>query len=285
MNDAPTLAESMKAAGYATAAIGKWHLGYAHWKNTPMARGFDFHKGYFQGEIDYYNKTFKIPSRFLPVVNVTGFDWWEGKTVLRNETGLYNPDILDTTMEQVIEQHPASAKPLFLYYAHQLAHVPLETPPPFNISSACTSIVDPLRRTYCTMMQILDSSLGRLEAALRAKPGMWENTLVVVVSDNGGMPNVPGGFPDSAGCNFPLRGGKGTPFEGGVRVPALMMGGVIPESLQGYFFQSSSLSLLFSCSILFCAHYRVIRHQNLCHGDGCGLVSHLPGGGRSGEPH
>jgi hypothetical protein len=97
--------------------------GYSHWKNTPTARGFDYHKGYFQGEIDYYNKTFKIPSKFLPVLNVTGFDWWEGKTVLRNESGIYNPDILDKTAEEIISNYPNQqpTKPLFLYYAHQLA--------------------------------------------------------------------------------------------------------------------------------------------------------------------
>ncbi len=231
--DQATLAELLRTKGYATHAIGKWHLGYAKWRNTPTHRGFDGHTaGYFQGEISYYNKTFKIPERFLPFpMDIEGLDWWENEQVVRGESSVYNKELYDKALTRVLAEHNASAAgaPLFLYYATQLAHVPLDQPPP-QWDSACTAIAPGPRRTYCAMMRALDDSLLHLAEQLAAF-GLWEDTLLLVTSDNGGMPNA--SFPASAGCNFPLRAGKGNCFEGGVRVPAFVSGGVLPQSARG----------------------------------------------------
>jgi len=230
--DQPTMAEVLKGVGYSTQAVGKWHLGYANWKATPTRRGFDYHKGYFQGEIDYYNKSFAIPKKFLKFPHITGLDWWENEKVIRDEDGIYNKEIYDKAMLQVLQNYTESEEnPLFLYYAHQLAHVPLDDPPAKWLVN-CTHISNRLRRTYCAMMAALDDSLRLTVEALKEK-GIWNDTFLVVTSDNGGMPNVPGGFPDSAGSNYPFRAGKGLCFEGGVRGVALVSGGVLPSNVHG----------------------------------------------------
>ncbi len=119
LNSKLTLAEVLKEQDYETFAIGKWHLGYSSWKNTPTQRGFSSHKGYLQGEIDYYNKSFAIPSQFLPFPHIQGLDWWENETVIRSESSVYNKDLYDKELIRVLDQRNAS-KPLFLYFAHQL---------------------------------------------------------------------------------------------------------------------------------------------------------------------
>ena len=144
----PTMAEVLRKANYTTQAVGKWHLGYSKWKMTPTKRGFDYHKGYFQGEIDYYQKNFTVPKKFLPWPPITGLDWFENgekhfgffiyvvsrvsaENVVRNESGIYNKEIYDKTAARIIQDFdPNAGKPLFFYYAHQLAHVPLDNPPP-----------------------------------------------------------------------------------------------------------------------------------------------------------
>lgn len=84
------------------------------------------------------------------------------------------------------------------------------------------------------MMAALDDSLKIVVNELQRKQ-MWDNTLLIVTTDNGGIPNVPGVFPASSGVNYPLRAGKGTVFEGGVRAFGFVQGGsnVIPPSSRG----------------------------------------------------
>jgi arylsulfatase A-like enzyme len=119
--DQPTIAETLKQSNYSTYAVGKWHLGYSNWKATPIQRGFDYHKGYYQGEIDYYNKSFAIPKKFLPFPHISGLDWWENEHVIRNESGSYNKKIYDESMVDLINNYtPSSENPMFMYYAHQV---------------------------------------------------------------------------------------------------------------------------------------------------------------------
>jgi len=232
--DQPTVAELFKKEGYTTSLVGKWHLGYARWSNTPLYRGFDSHKGYFQGEIDYFGKNFTIPSGILPYFNISGLDWWANKSVTRDEEGIYNKNLYDKEMYRVLDTYtPTEEHPLFMYYAHQVVHVPLEVPPTIW-SENCTHIKDERRFTYCSMLASVDDSLRRLVDALKAK-NMWDNTFLVVTSDNGGMPNIEGSIVPSAGVNFPYRGGKGLAFEGGVKGIGFVTGGdrVIPKNLRG----------------------------------------------------
>ena len=230
--DQPTLPELLLKLNYTTHAVGKWHLGYASWKNTPLERGFNSYKGYMQGEIDYYNKTFQVPKKFLPWPTIIGKDWWVNKTADKNDLA-YSKYAYDDEFTRVLDTYDVSQQeehPLFLYFANQLAHVPLEVPDTYL--SVCQAITDAKRKTYCGMLSAVDDSLNKVVTTLKAK-NMWDKTLLIVTTDNGGMPNVPGSFPPSAGSNFPLRAGKGTVFQGGVRSIGMVAGGVVPAAVRG----------------------------------------------------
>lgn len=238
----PTIAEVLKESGYSTHAIGKWHLGAARWSNTPTERGFDTFLGYMQGEADYYNKTVgAIGDRTgggpLQVISetLTGFDFWENKRVMWEEMGTeptsrYTMDIYEEEHKRILDNHDSS-KPFFIYYSHQMLHKPLQYPPESEFSDNCNHVAHTGadsghdRHTLCAMMSRLDASIGRFETVLKEK-GMWDNTVVWVVSDNGGM--MPQG--GSASSNFPLRSGKTSLFQGGVKVVSFVTGGFVPES-------------------------------------------------------
>ena len=96
--DQPTMAELFRDSGYRTAAVGKWHLGYAAWEYTPTGRGFETHRGYFQGEGDYFTHHFRVPSKFVGPIKIDGLDWWANKTVVKNQNGTYSM-VIDFGME------------------------------------------------------------------------------------------------------------------------------------------------------------------------------------------
>jgi len=228
-SDVPSVAEKLHDAGYSTAAIGKWHLGYDSWDATPTGRGFDSWAGYLQGQTDYYNKT-------LALKGVSGFDFWRNRSCAWEEQGKYSMDFYMKEAERVLDERDPR-KPLFLYFAHQELHLPLEGPPEPEYSENCKALKtsDPNglhRHTLCTMMNRLDKAVGDFADMLKAK-GMWEDTILWVTTDNGGMTQYVQDFPASASSNFPLRGGKATLFEGGVRGVSFVTGGLVPTAAQG----------------------------------------------------
>lgn len=126
-----------------------------------------------------------------------------------------------------------AGKPLFLYFAHQEVHIPLEAPPGKKYEEACALVTaTDNRNTLCKMTNILDESIGDFVAMLKDH-GMWENTLMWVTTDNGGMTQFQADFPASASSNYPLRAGKVTLFEGGVRGISFVTGGFLPSSASG----------------------------------------------------
>jgi arylsulfatase A-like enzyme len=244
--ETPTLAEQLKSQGYSTHAIGKWHLGNARWSNTPLGRGFDSYLGYLQGACDYYNKTVGVgtlASKAPEVIanSLTGFDFWKDKEALWEEqattssAGHYTVDRYQRQAQEILDAHDPQ-QPLFMYFAHQNLHEPLQYPPEQKYKDVCAHVEHTGEQTYgldrhtlCAMMARLDAAIGELETMLKKK-GMWNNTVVWVTSDNGGMlpPGVGGGNAGSMSSNYPLRGGKATMFEGGVRVPCFVTGGLVP---------------------------------------------------------
>jgi len=235
--DVPTLAEVLSSADYSTHAIGKWHLGYAKWANTPLGRGFESYVGYLQGAEDYYDRSLGAETIDKNITAFTGFDFWVNKTAAYDRRGIYNLVDHEAEAQRVIEQRNPD-KPFFMYYAPQNIHEPLEMPPEKKYSDNCAHVQDskmgPGRHVLCTMMSRLDTTVLKLETLLKEQ-GLWENTLVWVTTDNGGM--LPHGIVDgaagSASSNVPLRGGKGTLFEGGVRGVSFVTGGYLPESAHG----------------------------------------------------
>eukprot|EP00730_Choanoeca_flexa_P000774 TRINITY_DN10330_c0_g2_i2.p1 TRINITY_DN10330_c0_g2~~TRINITY_DN10330_c0_g2_i2.p1 ORF type:complete len:1119 (+),score=186.74 TRINITY_DN10330_c0_g2_i2:235-3357(+) len=201
-----TLPEALKRYGYTTAIVGKWHLGLSSAKAIPTGQGFDYHYGYYEGGIDYFNKTGGNKNKFYdlqlngaPITNVT-------------ELEMYGPDLWH--LKAVEWMSTATTSPKFLYYSMQSVHSPIHPPPTTN--PACAN------DDYCNMVSYADTKIGQFLDLLRASPE-WSNTLVVLSSDNGGA--VPLGA-----SNAPLAGSKGTLLEGGVHVPGILGGGVLPAS-------------------------------------------------------
>jgi len=121
-----------------------------------------------------------------------------------------------------INAHPA-ATPLFMYVALHNTHAPIEAEPADLALYA--NITWKPKQTYYAMMSAVDRTVARVVAALRAR-GMWDNTLLVWTADNGTPVTV-------AGSNGPFRGGKGSNWEGGVHVPSLFAGGLVPAARRG----------------------------------------------------
>jgi len=194
-----TLAQALKAAGYVTAIVGKWHLGHFQPAYLPTARGFDHQYGHYNGALDYFTH-----------VRDGGFDWHRNDKVCRDEG--YTTTLLGDEAVRLIEKHD-TAKPLFLYTAFNAPHTPLQALP--EHMKHYGHIQDKTRRTYCAMVHAVDEQIGRIVAALE-KCGMSENTLIIFSSDNGGPVNL-------GATNGRLRAGKGSLYEGGVRSPAVVV--------------------------------------------------------------
>ncbi len=188
-----TIAQMLKQKGYATACIGKWHLG---WQKPflPTHHGFD----YFYGLP--YSNDMKYGNDAVPLMQ--GEEIIEQPAVLETLTPRYTEQAI-----KFITEH--KDKPFFLYLPHTFPHVPLKTAPPFEGKSA--------RGLYGDVVETLDWSAGQIFDALK-KLGLDDNTLVVFTSDNGPW-LIKGKDAGSAG---PLRSGKGTTWEGGLREPTIM---------------------------------------------------------------
>lgn len=206
------LSDHLKAAGYATHAIGKWHLGFCSWECTPTYRGFDSFYGYYNSRSDYFTH---VQAGYL--------DFHDGYNVVRDENGSYSADLYAERAERIIADHNAS-QPLFLYLPYQNVHEPLEVPPEYE--ALYPNVENKDRRTYSGMVTALDAAIGRVLEALQKK-GLYDDTIFFFTPDNGGMV-VQGGN------NWPLRGSKITIWEGGTRTAGFISGSRLQKS--GYTF-------------------------------------------------
>lgn len=218
--DERTLPEALQDAGYHTMMVGKWHLGHADRKYWPQNRGFDYFYGNVVGEVDYFTR------------DRGGVIDWQRNGEFLKEDGYYTQLIGDDAV-RLIEEHDGE-KPFFLYFASLAPHAPYQAPK--EAIEKYASIEDEARRKYAAMITCLDDQVGRVVAALEKK-GLRENTIILFASDNGGATSAlfatgarsPEERGESGGVelghqppasNRPLRGGKGSLHEGGVRVPA-----------------------------------------------------------------
>ncbi|XP_046578742.1 arylsulfatase B-like isoform X4 [Haliotis rubra] len=204
------LPQKLKELGYATHAVGKWHLGFCNWKYTPTMRGFDSFLGYYNGAEDYYTR-----------VRDDGFDFRFNKTVARNYSGPYSAMTFASRAEEIIRTHDKT-KPLYLYLPFQSVHEPLQVPQRFE--DMYRNITTKQRRTYCGMVSALDEAIGNITQALRDS-GLIDNLLLVFTTDNGG--------PTYAGANnLPLRGAKTTLWEGGTKGTAFVYSKTLLKKLK-----------------------------------------------------
>jgi arylsulfatase A-like enzyme len=193
-------------AGYATGAVGKWHLGAAPCFR-PQARGFTDSFGFLGGGHLYLPETNKTTGA------VANWKIEYQAPLLKNGAEQpfdgYMTDILSREAAAFVARH--KAEPFFLYLAYNAVHTPLQAPEKYL--ARLPKIADPRRRTYGAMNVAMDDGIGQVLAALRDN-GLEQNTLVWFISDNGGPPtNV------APTCNAPFRGHKGSLYEGGVHVP------------------------------------------------------------------
>ena len=199
----PTLADILQDKGYATHAVGKWHLGFCNQEYLPTSRGFDHHYGFWNGAQDYFSHIVQH-----------GYDFRDDERVLLKDRGTYSTELFQKRALRIIRTHKKT-KPLFLYLPFQSVHAPLQVPEVYKDMYANTT-GDVNRATLLGMVTAMDDAVGNITAVLKKK-GMFENTLMVFLSDNG-APVA------NSGSNWPLRGSKHTLFEGGTRVPAFVSG-------------------------------------------------------------
>ncbi len=219
------LPQCLKEAGYATAIIGKWHLGHADRAYWPKQRGFDVQYGAMIGELDYFTHE-----------EHGVLDWYRDNQPAREEG--YTTTLLGKEAARYIEAADP-AKPFYMYLAFNAPHTPYQAPQEYIDRFA--SIADPTRRTYAAMIACLDDEIGRVVRALEAK-GLRGKTLILFHSDNGGTRNAmfSGVMADMSKVtlpcdNGPYREGKGTLFEGGTRVCAFANwpGRIRPQVVSG----------------------------------------------------
>ncbi len=200
-----TFAARLKEAGYRTALVGKWHLGAAE-PFHPLNRGFDFFYGFLGGGHDYFRfNAVRSHESLMPLSenrNTVGFE------------GYLTDALTDRAVDFIGERQDS---PFFLFLSYSAPHVPLQAPEALIEKYAHVEPQD--RRIYAAMVDSLDRNTGRVLRAIK-RAGKRDETLVFFLSDNGGV------YPWSIGLehytwsdNAPLRAGKTSMFEGGIRVP------------------------------------------------------------------
>lgn len=229
-----TLAQIMKSAGYATGAIGKWHLGQPD-GFYPSDRGFDYFFGMAGGGSIYITDP-------EPGDEFIGRGKQDITIPASGISGMPNGDRLKALLERARERSPITRnhevvrvdeyltealtkeavgfidrnekKPFFLYLAQHVPHAPLQAPKKYI--DRFQNVTDPGKRVHAAMVSALDDSVGAVIQKLKAD-GLYENTLVIFLSDNG----CPG-YVNGACSNAPLSGFKRWQLEGGIRIPYIV---------------------------------------------------------------
>lgn len=233
--DTPTIAERLKAQGYATALLGKWHQGYKP-EHHPNARGFDEFYGFLGGTHPYtadgvtqYNATDAADART--------------NRLLRQSTPVELPshltEALGAEATRFIRAHKND--PFFVMLAFNAPHVPMQTTRAYYQRFA--HIADEKRRIHLAMVEALDDQVGAVLQTLKSE-GLERDTLVVFISDNGGPQH------QTTSSNYPFSGEKGSFLEGGIRVPAAVRwpgtiapGGVLDTMSSGFDMTATALTL------------------------------------------
>nr|KAG5690198.1 hypothetical protein BaRGS_016589 [Batillaria attramentaria] len=195
--------------------VGKWHLGFYKSDYLPNNRGFDSYYGYLTGAEDYFTH-----------FREGGLDLHDNLKPDFQEKGKYSAQLFTERAVDIIYAHDNS-KRLFLYLPYQSVHAPLEVPDRYM--EQYQDIKDTKRRKYAGMVSCMDEGIGNLTTALQ-NAGLWDNTVLVFSTDNGGQVH-------EGGNNWPLRGWKGSLWEGGlhgvgfVHSPLLQKKGYINKGL------------------------------------------------------
>jgi arylsulfatase A-like enzyme len=232
-----TMADRLREAGYATALVGKWHLGGTAVYH-PQRRGFDeffgfMHEGHYFVPPPYRNAHTFLRRRVLPPGSSDRWVSADGRLILSSHMG-HNEPAYDTNNPILRSSQPVNEteyltdaftresvdfisrhkeRPFFLYVAYNAVHSPLQADD--ERWQRFAHVTDPHRRIFAAMLAALDDSVGTILEELQTQ-GVRNKTLVVFLSDNGGPTR------ELTSSNLPLRAGKGSMYEGGIRVPFMM---------------------------------------------------------------
>ena len=270
--DEKTIAEVLHKEGYKSAIVGKWHLG-THPNFHPLKRGFDYFYGFLSGGHNYFMNQLTIEN----LENVKS-KWAWYKTKLREnhktlEFEDYKTDYLTDELSEAglrfINKQAENNQSFFLFLAYNAPHTPMHATEKYL--SRFPDIQDKKRKTYAAMVSAVDDGVGNVLRTLKDN-GIEENTLIVFLSDNGGAHN-------NASQNTPLRGTKGSVYEGGLRVPfAMQWKGVIPANTR---YEESVSSLDIIASIVDILDIKTNPKKPL---DGVNIIPYLTGK-KKGTPH
>jgi arylsulfatase A len=223
----------LKKNGYATALIGKWHLGYKP-EYSPRVHGFDYFYGQKSGVVDYYTHAHPVTGQ--P-------DLWENETLVH-----HNGYLTDLITRKAVDFVANTERPFFLDVAYNSPHSPFQVP---DKPSAPPAPGTATRADYAAMIERVDRGVGEILQTLN-KHGLTNNTIVIFTNDNGGV---------FLSNNRPLSGRKFSAWEGGIRVPAVIRWpGRIPH---GKVSEQVGITMDFTASILAASHAVVPENARL----------------------
>ena len=244
------LPERLHSAGYRTGFAGKWDAGFVFSDLLPCRRGFDECLGFFPAAVDHFTQGFAATI----AAGTCGFDedslevfsLWGTNGPVNDLRGSAYGDVLFVKFAvDFIESQLDETQPLFLYLALQVAHAPWQVPDAYVdlIASRLEALGEEFAspeeefRAELAMVTIIDEAVENVTAALR-RSGMWDDTLLIFSSDNGGSYGngsriTATGLRFEVNNNYPLNGYKGTHWDGGFRVTSFVSGGVLPVVMRG----------------------------------------------------
>jgi len=237
------IASKLKEANYSTHFVGKWDAGFASYGHLPIHKGYDSFYGYLDKATKYFGS---ISYNDCP--HTGDVDLWEDDLPAAiPEQSHYIEFTFRDKVLQIIEDHDPEQSPLMLIYGSHLPHFPMQIPEEYlrgtfsDDENGCDAGTDevypgwnattdylPCRTVLNSQVGLLDDFVGQIVEKLKAE-GLWNNTLLIFQSDNGADIRLT----RSAGNNYPLRGGKTTDFEGGIRAVTVVNGGYLPDSRRG----------------------------------------------------
>jgi arylsulfatase A-like enzyme len=225
-----TIAEHLQSLGYRTNLVGKWHMGFSSSALLPTNRGFDYFYGYHSDYIDQWTKSANGKELYL--------DLQEGTSLVNSATEIDNNMhagyLMQSKVEKVIADHVTfyEDQPLFLFYSMPLMGGSWQAPQEFLARCAYPrneyiqdDVIANHEYNYCGLNVMIDEAIANLTCAIESY-GLANNTVMIIVSDNGGSEDV-------IGNNYPYQGSKGDHYRGGVSSTAIIHSKLVPEERRG----------------------------------------------------
>eukprot|EP00039_Didymoeca_costata_P016350 m.290869 g.290869 ORF g.290869 m.290869 type:complete len:717 (+) comp16380_c0_seq43:195-2345(+) len=238
------LPEVLQAAGYDTYLVGKWHAGGSTKAHLPVSRGFNHSLGILGGMSNYLDKIRTMAAQDY-------VDMWDGHGPATSSfKGVHNEYIYNQYALDIIGNHDVS-RPLFFLYSFQSPHSPANAPEKYEDIFPKAEMYPGSERVL-GMVGMCDDAIKNVTDLLKER-NMYDDTLIIFASDNGGeastLYHLTGTKEWAPYRNYPLRGLKKSVYEGAMRVPAFISGGVVPVSqrgtkLTGYFHMADWLATL-----------------------------------------